>query len=104
VHTWGNARWDHGPLWQTVLREQRSVVRESGGLGLLAPLVRVPVLLLADPADSLVPISTAQQLEQLLPDARLQLIEGAGHHLPLRAPERTAARIVAFLNDVLGGD
>jgi len=32
-----------------------------------------------------------------LPDARLQLVEGAGHHLPRRAPEAVADAIVAFL-------
>lgn len=98
VHVWGDARWDHGPLWRTVLTEQRSVVRESDGLGLLAPLVRAPVLLLADPSDPLVPIRTARQLHKLLPEATLRLIEGAGHHLPLRAPERTAAEMTAFLD------
>jgi hypothetical protein len=32
-----------------------------------------------------------------LPDARLQLIDGAGHHLPRRAPDAVADAIVAFL-------
>jgi pimeloyl-ACP methyl ester carboxylesterase len=104
IHVWGDARWDHGPIWRTVLREQHSVVRESDGLGLLAPLVSAPALLLADPADKLVPISTSEQLERLLPDATLRLIGGAGHHLPLRAPDRVAAEMTEFLDGLNAPD
>ena len=32
-----------------------------------------------------------------LPDARLQLVHGAGHHLPRRAPDSVADAIAAFL-------
>jgi pimeloyl-ACP methyl ester carboxylesterase len=44
-----------------------------------------------------VPFETARLLVRALPDARLQLVEGAGHHLPRRAPEAVADAIVAFL-------
>jgi hypothetical protein len=40
---------------------------------------------------------TARRLARALPDARLQLVEGAGHHLSRRAPDAVAAAIVAFL-------
>jgi pimeloyl-ACP methyl ester carboxylesterase len=59
--------------------------------------VQVPVLLLADPRDTLVPVETARRLARDLPDARLQLVEGSGHHLPRRAPDAVADAIVAFL-------
>jgi pimeloyl-ACP methyl ester carboxylesterase len=48
--------------------------------------VQAPVLLLADPADTQVPVGTARTLAHTLPDARLQAVQGAGHHLPRRAP------------------
>jgi TAP-like protein len=57
----------------------------------------LPVLLLADPKDTLVPVDTARRLAQALPDARLQLVEGAGHHLPRRAPDVVASAIAAFV-------
>ena len=50
-------------------------------------LIQAPVLLLADPQDHQVPIDTGRRLARALPDARLQLVAGAGHHLPrLEAP------------------
>jgi hypothetical protein len=44
-----------------------------------------------------VPVGTALQLVRALPDARLQLVEGAGHHLPRRIPDVAAETIAAFL-------
>jgi pimeloyl-ACP methyl ester carboxylesterase len=44
-----------------------------------------------------VPFETACRLADALPDARLQLINGAGHHLPRRAPAVVADAIMAFL-------
>jgi pimeloyl-ACP methyl ester carboxylesterase len=58
------------------------------------------VLLLADPEDTQVPVGTARRLVQILPDARLQLVQGAGHHLPRRAPDVVADAIVTFLATV----
>jgi len=54
------------------------------------------VLLLADPADQIVPIMTAQRLVTELPDARLRLISDAGHHLPRRAPGAVVEAIAEF--------
>jgi pimeloyl-ACP methyl ester carboxylesterase len=55
------------------------------------------VLVLADPKNTVVPFDTARRLAHALPDAHLQPIEGAGHHLPRPAPEAVADAIVAFL-------
>ena len=54
------------------------------------------MLLLADPQDSLVPVGTAYRLAEVLPDARLQLVEGAGHHLPKRAPAAVTAGVLGL--------
>jgi 3-oxoadipate enol-lactonase len=59
--------------------------------------VEVPVLVLADPRDRLIPVGTARRLARSLPDARLQLISGVGHHLPRRASGAVADAIGAFL-------
>jgi pimeloyl-ACP methyl ester carboxylesterase len=61
------------------------------------PSIGVPVLLLADPADQIVPIMTAHRLAAELPDARLHLVEHAGHHLPRRAPGAVAEATTGFL-------
>jgi pimeloyl-ACP methyl ester carboxylesterase/uncharacterized membrane protein YbhN (UPF0104 family) len=97
---WGEAGRQHTPLWRTFLTEQRALLRELGELERAIPSVQRPVLLLADPQDALVPVDTGRWLVSALPDARLQLVPGAGHHLPRRAPDAVADAIVAFLTAV----
>jgi pimeloyl-ACP methyl ester carboxylesterase len=94
---WGRASRRYRPLWRTFLTEQRALLRELGELESAIPSVQAPVLLLADPEDTQVPVGTARRLAQTLPDARLQLVEGAGHHLPRRAADVVADAIVTFL-------
>jgi len=97
TYVWGFTGWDHGPLWRTFIAEQRALVREAGNFATLARQIRVPVLLMADPKDSVVPFRTAEALSRSLPAAQLRPIEGAGHHLPLRAPGEVADAIIGFL-------
>jgi pimeloyl-ACP methyl ester carboxylesterase len=94
---WGGAHHEHGPLWRTFLIEQRALVGELGGLTASLPGIRQPVLLLADPRDTLVPVEATLQLAAALPDARVQLLSRIGHHLPRRAAPEVAAAIAAFL-------
>jgi pimeloyl-ACP methyl ester carboxylesterase len=94
---WSQAGRDRGPLWRTFLLEQRALLQELPELEQAVPSVQPPVLLLADPRDPLIPVDTARALAEALPDARLQLIEGAGHHLPRRVPEAVADAIVTFI-------
>ena len=97
---WGHTGGGNSPVWRTFLAEQRALLRELGELEHAIRSVQAPVLLLADPSDILVPLDTAHRLAGALPDARLQLVEGAGHHLPRRAPGAVADAIVAFLASV----
>jgi pimeloyl-ACP methyl ester carboxylesterase len=101
---WAQASQRKG-LWRTFLAEQRALVRELDELAALIPSVHAPALLLADPKDKVVPLRTARRLAQALPDSSLQLIKGAGHHLPRRAPGAVADAITAFLAAIdSGGD
>ena len=94
---WGHPARGHRPLWRTFLTEQRALLRELDELEDAIYSVQAPVLLLADPRDTLVPFDTARRLARALPDARLQIIGGAGHHLPRRAPDAVADAMAAFL-------
>jgi len=94
---WSHAVGGRGRLWRTFLVEQRALLRELGELERAIGSVQAPVLLLADPRDTLVPIDTARRLARALPDARLQLVHGVGHHLPRRAPDAVADAMAAFL-------
>ena len=94
---WGHAGHGRHPLWRTFLTEQRALLRELDELEHAITSVQAPVLVLADPKDTVIPFETARQLARALPDARLKLVEGAGHHLPRRAAEAVADAIAAFL-------
>ena len=94
---WGHPGRGQRPLWRTFLTEQRALLRELGQLEYAISSVQAPVLLLADPRDTLVPVDTARRLARALPDARLQLVQDTGHHLPRRAPDAVADAMVAFL-------
>jgi pimeloyl-ACP methyl ester carboxylesterase len=97
---WGNSRHDHGPLWRSFLTEQRALVDELDDLTSSLAGIHRPVLLLADPRDTLVPVKTAHELAALLPAARLQLLGDIGHHLPRRGATQIAAAITAFLTEL----
>jgi pimeloyl-ACP methyl ester carboxylesterase len=96
-HIWGHAHHDHGPVWRSFLTEQRALVHELDSLTACLAGVVQPVLLLADPHDTLVPVGTTHQLAAILPDARVELVNGIGHHLPRRAAPQIAAAIAGFL-------
>jgi len=97
LQVWGQRGGGVEPLWRVFLTEQRALLSELADLEAALPTIGVPVLLLADPADQIVPIMTAQRLESELPDARLRLVEHAGHDLPRRAPGPVAQAIAEFL-------
>ena len=97
---WGDARHRQGSLWRTFLTEQRALTGELGELTAALAAVRQPVLLVADPRDMVVPVRTSRELAAVLPDARLQLVPGPGHHLPRRGAPQTAAAIMDFLAEL----
>ena len=96
-HIWGHTHYDHGPLWRSFLTEQRALVHELAGLSASLASVGQPVLLIADPEDTLIPVSTTHQLAAALPDARVQLVSQIGHHLPRRGAPQIATAIADFL-------
>jgi pimeloyl-ACP methyl ester carboxylesterase len=97
LQVWGRRDSGVEPLWRAFLTEQRALLSELAELETALPAIGVPVLLLADPADQIVPIMTAQRLVSELPDARLRLVSNAGHHLPGRAPGAVVEAITGFL-------
>jgi len=94
---WASAHHEHGLLWRSFLAEQRALVRELGGVTAALPAVAQPVLLVADPHDMIVPVRSTRKLATALPDTRVEMLDGPGHHLPRRAAPRIAAAIADFL-------
>jgi 3-oxoadipate enol-lactonase len=61
--------------------------------------VACPVLVLQGLADRLTPPGGSVLLHRALPPgARLEMIEGAGHNLPIEMPERVAELVLEFAN------
>ncbi len=58
--------------------------------------VRAPSLILADPADTLIPVATAHALHDRLSGSQLQLVAYGGHSLPRRNPQAVADAITTF--------
>jgi pimeloyl-[acyl-carrier protein] methyl ester esterase len=65
--------------------------------------ISCPVLLLMGARDTLVPAATAQPAADLLPDAQVELIDGAGHAPFLARPAVVAGMIGDFLQPMRAG-
>ncbi len=61
-----------------------------------------PVLLLHGDQDALMPLAAASRLAQALPHARLQVLEGCGHALPVSRAADCARHILAFIGATEG--
>ena len=58
--------------------------------------MRVPALILAGSRDA-ASVAASRDLADLLPGARLEILEGAGHVANLEQPDAWNARVAAFL-------
>jgi 3-oxoadipate enol-lactonase len=66
------------------------------------PKVRVPTLVIGGTADVLTPPFEARQMARLIPGARLELLQGAGHMLMLERTEEVDQLIADFAREVQG--
>lgn len=99
-------------MWKGVADDERRravlALYRSGDLPKLAPYepllaeLRVPALVLWGALDRFAPVSGAHRFVAQLPDARLVVLEEAGHFLHEDAPERVAQEIAGFLRGVSG--
>ena len=64
----------------------------------LLPGVKAPTLLVWGTADTATPLSDAELMEKLIPDAGLVKVQGAGHYSFLEAPEFVERVVASFLN------
>jgi pimeloyl-ACP methyl ester carboxylesterase len=97
---WGNARHEYGAMWRTFLTEQRELVHSIDQLTAALTHVTAPSLVIADPADKMIPIATAYAIRDHLPHAHLVLAGQGGHHLPRRAPKMLAREISRFVDSL----
>jgi pimeloyl-ACP methyl ester carboxylesterase len=62
--------------------------------------IKSPVLVLGAKEDGLTPLKYSQFLANAIADARLVVIEGAGHFTPVEQPQKVNRAIQAFLNEI----
>jgi pimeloyl-ACP methyl ester carboxylesterase len=60
--------------------------------------VQCPTLILCGRHDRLIPLAHGERYAELLPNAKLQVIEKCGHELPFEAPEEFASETISFLS------
>jgi len=61
----------------------------------------IPALILAGAQDGLVPVRRQSFMAELMPTARVQVIENAGHLLPLERPDAVSKALELFFNGPL---
>lgn len=80
---------------ESTIAQQDAVARRVDHRERLRGL-RMPVLAIAGAHDQLVPPELSQEIGALAPDARVEIVAGAGHMLPFEAPGRLAALLRAW--------
>lgn len=77
----------------------KNIVREN-----LIPYlsqIRVPTLLLWGEEDKIIPVSSAQKLQKLIKNSKLEIIDNARHGVPWTHPKEFADEVEKFLNEVM---
>ena len=80
---------------QLIHQNQAVMARVDSRPGL--PLIDVPTLVACGEADGLTPPDVAREMAALLPQARLELLPGAGHMLTWEQPQRVSALLLDWL-------
>lgn len=89
------ASWRGGRDWRSFVVEQRAMVREIGGVDADLESVRAPTIVLEGTEDRIAGPRTGAPLAARLDDAALRTVSGAGHLLPLEAPQEVARAVAA---------
>jgi pimeloyl-ACP methyl ester carboxylesterase len=85
------------PVWRSFLVEQRALVHQLPLLDGALSAVDCPVQVVAGTEDPAIPRRTVEAIAKRVPGTTVSWVDGAGHELPLRAPDAVAAAIRALL-------
>lgn len=84
---------------ETAVRQMRAIMGRADHRAVLAAL-DMPVRVLCGQHDRVIPPELAQELAQLVPGARLSLVEAAGHMLPLEQPVALVAAFQSLIHEL----
>lgn len=88
----------HGGAAQLIRQNRVAMLRPDARKHL--PDIRCPVLVLCGDADRLTPPDCSSEIAALVPHARLQWIENAGHMLTMEQPAAVNAALVDWLHEL----
>lgn len=83
--------------WRAFVYEQRMLVRELPNLERRLGEISAATTVVCGAADRIVPMDAARQLAAAIPNARLEVLKGAGHLLP----QRKAVRLASIITEQL---
>ena len=66
------------------------------------PDIDIPTLVVAAEHDTFTPMALAEEMAAAIPNAELEVVEGASHAAPVEQPDRIAERVEDFLASRLG--
>jgi pimeloyl-ACP methyl ester carboxylesterase len=93
---WQAQRIMHGVGATAAVRQLQAIVGRADHRELLATL-QLPVLVLCGRADQITPLALSREAAALFNNARLHVVENAGHWAPLEQPEVVAEQIGRLL-------
>lgn len=85
--------WRRRPTWRSFLTEQRAMLRETAEVEERLGDVAVPTTVVVGDRDRVIRASAGERLAEGIPGARVRVVEGAGHLLPLERPDVLAEAI-----------
>lgn len=94
--------WEHAALMDPdVFLRMLQRAGQHDTRGFLAE-IDVPVLVVAAEHDTFTPMALAEEMAATIPNAELEVVEGASHAAPVEQPEHIAERVEEFLSSRLG--
>lgn len=72
----------------------------AADLAPLLPEIDVPTLILAARHDPITPLEAQQLMEQTMPNATLEVIDGVGHNMKVEIPDDLARRTLDFISGI----
>lgn len=102
----GRTSWIISEILRTPVQTIAELHRWVVGVDLTADLPRIacPTMIVAGERDTLTDLSDARLMQQHIPDARLQVIEGHPHNVGYTHPHLVAAIVRRFLDEISGDD
>jgi len=84
---------------ETIIADLQALKERPDSTSIL-PTIREPVCIIHGADDQIIPLTEAQAMKNVIPDARLHVLEKAGHLLNLEQPESFNQAVQQFLNEI----